>query len=103
MITAMDDSTEAGVPFNSTAQADVVLRSSDGVKFYAIEAFLSFSSSFFQSMFSLPKPNCNTDKKCNKSLPVVEMAETSGVIMALLQFCYPGIAPERHLSSRTQR
>ncbi|EPS96062.1 hypothetical protein FOMPIDRAFT_17317, partial [Fomitopsis schrenkii] len=37
--------------------ADIVLRTADGTDFYVHKTILRMSSTFFQTMFSLPQPN----------------------------------------------
>ncbi|CAA7269232.1 unnamed protein product [Cyclocybe aegerita] len=81
---------DADSPFGPSARADIILRSSDKVDFYALKAFLSYSSSFFDDMFSLPSPESSSDDQLSKGgLPVIEMQEKSRPIRFLLCLCYP--------------
>jgi hypothetical protein len=82
--------TLAKAPFDNP-NADLILRSSDNVDFRVIKSFLSFSSSVFQDMFTLPQPAINSggsnDQKDN--LPVVPLTEPGKVVEKLLMYCYP--------------
>lgn len=70
------------------AQAtDIVLESSDGVKFCAHKCILGSASSFFEHMFSLPQPL--SDAPPEKDGPVIPVSESSPTLSALLQFIYP--------------
>ena len=82
------------------SDADVVLKSSDSVRFGLYRRILSESSPFFKDMFSLPQmdPPC-TGSSVQKSEvdffpPVVAVSESSEVLDALLRFVYPGEDPE---------
>ncbi|KAI0738451.1 hypothetical protein C8Q80DRAFT_1275454 [Daedaleopsis nitida] len=69
--------------------ADILLRTTDGVEFYAHKVILSHSSSFFRTMFTLPQssgPSCPTD---NSDIPTVDVPEDSQTLDALLHICYP--------------
>ncbi|KAF9238799.1 hypothetical protein BU15DRAFT_88244 [Melanogaster broomeanus] len=65
--------------------ADVILESSDGVKFCVHRCILAAASPFFEHMFSLPQPP--SDGKEHR--PVVPVSENSSTIGTLLQFIYP--------------
>jgi len=79
----------ASPPFD-TSNADVILRSSDPVPvdFRVHKCLLEMASPTFREMFTLPQPPSK-----NPNLPVVEVAETAGVIDPLLRFVYPVEAP----------
>ena len=49
----------AGSPYDSTADSDVVLRSVDLIDFYVLKPFLRYVSPFFKTMFSLPPAETN--------------------------------------------
>ena len=72
-------------PFNSP-RADVILQSSDNVRFRVRKAILSEASPVFESMFGLPPEQAASD---SSTLPVVPLAEDSAVIEGLLRLCYP--------------
>lgn len=76
-------STDAPFPFNNP-RADVILQSSDNVRFRVRKAILSEASPVFENMFSLPQTNPD-----NSALPTVPLAEDSAVIEVLLRLCYP--------------
>lgn len=64
--------------------ADLVLKSSDGVEFRVFKQILAQGSKFFQTMFTLPSESNTTTE-----LPVIDLAENSQLISSLLQFLYP--------------
>ncbi|KAI0040310.1 hypothetical protein FA95DRAFT_1566498 [Auriscalpium vulgare] len=70
-----------GKPYNA-GDADVILRSSELVDFHVHKALLALSSPLFRTMFTL-------DQAPGASLPVVDMAENTKTIAALLDFIYP--------------
>lgn len=76
---------DAPLPFNSH-RADVILQSSDNVRFRVRKAILSEASPVFESMFGLPPEQAASD---SSTLPVVPLAEDSAVIEGLLRLCYP--------------
>jgi hypothetical protein len=75
-----------GPPFDSQ-DADVILRSSDGVDFHLHRAILSLVSSVLGDMFTVPQPDPAPIK------PTVEVAESSAVLNRALRFFYPGVQP----------
>ncbi|KAJ6564894.1 hypothetical protein DFH09DRAFT_1363900 [Mycena vulgaris] len=75
-----------GPPFNDP-DADVILRSSDGIDFRVHRVILSQASPFFKNMFPLPQPNSEPE------LPTISMAESSSVLEEVLRFWYPGAVP----------
>ncbi|KAM6492694.1 hypothetical protein JOM56_012418 [Amanita muscaria] len=77
-------------PYDSTALADIVLRSSNHVDFYVLEAFLRYVSPTFRTMFAL---NINEKKDGH---PVVCVAEDNRTLRLLLDSIYP-TSEERHL------
>lgn len=70
-------------PFLQSPLADVVLQSSDAMNFYVSRAIMSYVSSVFRDMFTLPRPTLQAD------LPTVALSEHSSVLDALLRVCYP--------------
>jgi hypothetical protein len=74
-------------PFDD-ADADFILRTSDGVDFRVYKLLLSLASSVFKDMFSLPAPS-NGSNDTVDGRPVVELTETSTTIHDLLMSCYP--------------
>ncbi|KIM63692.1 hypothetical protein SCLCIDRAFT_116843 [Scleroderma citrinum Foug A] len=76
--------------------SDIVLESSDGVKFCAHKCILAAASPFFEHMFALPQPH--TKLPPDEDHPVIPVSERSSIIGALLQFIYPEPDPEvQHL------
>ncbi|KAL6300869.1 hypothetical protein BKA93DRAFT_902703 [Sparassis latifolia] len=82
--------TDAPYPFDKP-NADTILRTSDRVKFRVRNAILAEASVFFEGMFSCPQP---PDSQQCDGLPVVDVAEDSKTLDALLRFCYPFDPPE---------
>ena len=77
----------AGSPFdNADMDADLILQTSDNVKFYVHKFILRKASPFFADMFSLPQADGVSSEE---SLPVVPIAETGSVLDSLLRICYP--------------
>lgn len=74
-------------PFDSSAKSDVILRSSDNVDFYVLKFLLSFSSPYFESIFS------QQSHIGEQHLPTIELREESKTLQAILPFFYPGIPP----------
>ena len=64
--------------------ADIILRSSDGVDFRVHKLILLEASEAFEQIFSLPSSSAEDD------LPVLDLAEDSKTLSALLGFYYPG-------------
>jgi len=69
------------------ADADVILRSSDGVNFKVHRLVLSLASPFFRDLFTLPQTSSNTTVA--DCLPVIPMSEAASLLSDLLQFIYP--------------
>lgn len=77
---------EAARPFDSTALADTVLRSSNNVHFYVLGAFLRYVSPTFRDLFSLASASGNEVKVGH---PVIPLAEDDRTIRCLLSIIYP--------------
>ncbi|OCB91212.1 hypothetical protein A7U60_g1559 [Sanghuangporus baumii] len=87
----------------SPPDADVVLQTSDEVRFGVYRRILVESSPFFRDMFSLPQARPPTRSStsgeepelgCSSSAPVVDVSEPSEVLDALLRLVYPGQDPD---------
>ncbi|KIL69156.1 hypothetical protein M378DRAFT_157389 [Amanita muscaria Koide BX008] len=78
-------------PYDSTALADLILRSSDRVDFYVLGAFLRYVSPTFRTMFALNTgPGQVVDDNEKKDgYPVVCLAEDSNTLRLLLDSIYP--------------
>ena len=79
--------TAFGPPFDDT-DADIILRSSDQVKFMVYKVILSKASPVFKTMFSLPQPQPATDTSQDPR-PIIDLAEDSRILAALLSVIYP--------------
>lgn len=101
-------------PFNNQyGDADLILRSSQGLDFYVHKPILRIASEFFSTMLSLPQPsssNVNSELDANPDngsadaggstrLPVVAMSEDSRCLWDLLCLCYPPAIARRRLKS----
>lgn len=92
----MSEAPESVPPF-SKPDADVILRSSNGVEFRVHRAILSKASPVFESMFTLPQPSVASSNPSTYraqpttpvELPVVDMSDSSEVLERLLRLCYP--------------
>ena len=77
-----------GPPFDDP-DADIILRSSDQVDFMVYKVILSKASPVFKTMFTLPQPATDTKPDSSSPIVVVELAENSKVLDALLSVIYP--------------
>jgi hypothetical protein len=82
-------SSEAHPPlkYSDMLNADVILQSSDLVKFRVHKAVLVTSSPFFRDMFSLPQPS--NDEPAG-DLPIVPVPEDAAVLNSLISILYHG-------------
>lgn len=71
--------------------ADLVLNSSDGIQFRVFKRILSEGSAFFQTMFTLPSGDSQSNSDVEP--PIVSVAEDSQTISNLLHFLYPNPNP----------
>ncbi|KAJ8518354.1 hypothetical protein ONZ45_g4573 [Pleurotus djamor] len=85
----MSVSETASSPFNRP-DADVILRSSDGIDFQVHKIILSIASPFFSDLFTLPQPQ-SLDGQA--PLPIVPFDEDSATLVILLHCCYPADDP----------
>ena len=76
----------AGSPYDSTADSDIILRSVDLIDFYVLKAFLRYVSPFFKAMFNLPSTETN---ETVNGLPIIPVPETGGTLRLLLDYIYP--------------
>lgn len=72
----------AGAPFNKP-NADIVLRTSDGVHFAVHMVVLGLTSDFFDGMAKVPQPGGTGERS------VVDVQENSETLDALLRYMYP--------------
>jgi len=71
------------------ANADIIIQSCDFINFHVHKLVLSFSSPFFEDMFSLPQPS---DQEVVGVLPVVRLSEDAEVLNVSSQ-CYTLFLP----------
>jgi len=81
---------KANPPFDKD-NADLIIRSSDGIDFYVHKIILSLASSFFDDMLSLKQP-ANSQPTTDR--PVVDVAEDGDTLYPLLSLVYPTTDPE---------
>jgi hypothetical protein len=84
-----DDEINASPPFDNP-DADLIVRSSDGVNFRVLKTILAEASPIFKTIFTLPRPDNNNDSAV---IAVVDLSESSTVLDHLLRFCYPCASP----------
>lgn len=80
-------------PTLNDSEADVILRSSDGVDFRVRKAVLSEASTFFREMFTLPQGNASSndigeEEPAVDELPVVPVAEDQDILHVFLRYVY---------------
>ncbi|KAJ6557325.1 hypothetical protein DFH09DRAFT_543100 [Mycena vulgaris] len=83
--------TIAASPFDDPA-ADLIIQSSDNVRFYVYKLILSLASPVFADMFTLPEPPKKNPHDCDHH-PVVPVSESSIVLHRLLSWCDPRCNP----------
>ena len=84
--------TMANAPFNDP-RADVILQSSDGVRFHVFKIILSFASPIFSDMFGLPLPASQHSDSDNE-VQVVTVSENSEALDLSLRHIYPLQTPD---------
>lgn len=76
----------------NSEDADVVIRSADGIIFRLHKTILKLTSPIFKDTFSIPCPSAADDgEERIDDLPVVPITESSVTFQALLRFVYPGV------------
>ena len=91
---------EADKPFDSTALADTILRSSDDVHFYVLGAFLRYVSLTFRDMFSLSRGSAADENEIKDGYPVIPLSEDKETIHYLLSNIHPYINKPKSDDSR---
>lgn len=76
-------------PSFTSPNADIILRTSDGVDFHLHKLVLGLASDFFGGMFGLPQPAIDAVDAPSK--PIIPVEETSTVMDCLLRMFYPGV------------
>ncbi|KAK2462725.1 hypothetical protein APHAL10511_005243 [Amanita phalloides] len=75
-------------PFDSSAKADVILRSSDSIDFFVIKLLLCHVSPVFHGMLSSDHVTASKDETRN-GLPIISVNEDSTTLYCLLALVYP--------------
>lgn len=83
---------DAGAPYADN-DADVILRSSDGVDFRVHRLFLSKASPVFADMFALGSGTGVAGDEHKDDLRIVEMSEDEKSLRTLLGYCYLALEP----------
>ncbi|KAH7913938.1 hypothetical protein BJ138DRAFT_1123916 [Hygrophoropsis aurantiaca] len=83
-----------GPPFDA-ADADIILRSSDGADLRTYKFLLSFASPVFRTMLSLPQP-IDEVPTSSSTFPIIPMPEDRHTLEKLLLHCYPGSSISLH-------
>ncbi|KAJ7163366.1 hypothetical protein C8R46DRAFT_1103144 [Mycena filopes] len=81
--------TNAASPYDDSAQADIILPTSDSVNFFVYKLLLSLVSPIFKAMLTLPQP-ADTPPA---SHPVIPIAEDSDTLLRVLSWCDPRVLP----------
>ncbi|KZT67855.1 hypothetical protein DAEQUDRAFT_739103 [Daedalea quercina L-15889] len=89
----------APYPFDNVySDADVILRTPDGTRFYVHKAILRIASAFFAELFSLPQPpsldSTSGEGPACPEIPIIPITEDSNTIERLLRMYYPIQRPE---------
>ncbi|KAF9008665.1 hypothetical protein BDZ89DRAFT_1048062 [Hymenopellis radicata] len=74
----------SAAPFDSIEKTDLVVRSSDGVHFFVVKAFLIYHSEFFANLLKDSVP-----QEQHKGLPMFNASEDSHTMRMVLKLCYP--------------
>lgn len=80
------------------SDADVIIRSSDGVLFRMYRVILGKASPVFKDMFTLPQTPPIVDDRdppdCIEGVPLIDVSEDSRTLDFLFRFCYPCETPD---------
>ena len=79
---------DAQKPFDTSATADAILRSSDSVDFFVIKLLLCLVSPVFNDMLS-SNYTCTSNDETRNGLPVISVTESSETLRCLLLLIYP--------------
>jgi len=91
-----ESSAWARTPFDDV-QADLIVRSSDGVQFRVFKIILSLASTVFADMFSVPlptSPDLHDDDDSDEVVQVVPVSERSEDLDLFLRHLYPVPPPD---------
>ena len=78
-------------PFVNTDDADIILRSQNGVEFHVHKVILAFASPYFKHMFLLPSQD-------GQSL-LLDVPESDQIWESLLRLCYPVDPPSLNIDT----
>ena len=81
----------ASPPFDDQ-RGDIILQSSDQVKFRVSKFILTMASSVFSDMFSLPQPP--SEGEGSAEIPVIPVSESRSTLDIALRICYPIRGPQ---------
>ncbi|KAI0339895.1 hypothetical protein BDW22DRAFT_1431378 [Trametopsis cervina] len=102
-VASSDDSpsapTRTFVPPFDDADADLIVRSSDGFYFQVYKVILAKASEVFKDMFAVPQPGQQGTEGEDAEIPVVALAEDGKTLDRLLHLCYPISDPESYTLS----
>lgn len=82
------EDTWAASPFGRNDAGDIIVRSSDSVKFSLHKLLLSIASPVFSDMFSLGN-GATVDEKSDKGVPIVSVSEHSETLDPFFKLLYP--------------
>ncbi|KAG9047668.1 hypothetical protein FS837_001744 [Tulasnella sp. UAMH 9824] len=83
---SQSSTTYGPAPFHADGRGDVILRSSDGVHYKALKAILALASPVFDDMFEIPQ---GPDAQRSGEIPVIDVSESSSVLLSMLKLFYP--------------
>ena len=96
MVNSTSTPPSAPHPFVNIDDADIILRSQNGVNFHVHKIILAFASPYFKHMFLLPSND-------SQSQPLVlDVPESDQIWEGLLRLCYPVDAPSLSTDTITE-
>ena len=91
---------DADSPYDPTAFADTIIRTSDNVHFYILGNFLSYVSQVFRDLFDLNRGAAVEQNEKKDGYPVIPLLDDSATLRFLLDLIHPRIE-ERQLDDVT--
>ncbi len=82
---------DAEPPYDSTAVADTILRSSDNIDFYVVLGLLRLVSPFFRDIFDLNRGTAVEQNEMKDGFPVIPLMDDSKTLRLLLDFFHPRV------------
>ncbi|KAJ7459704.1 hypothetical protein FB451DRAFT_1405607 [Mycena latifolia] len=86
----VDAPQDAPSPYDDPTHADVILQSSDNVKFFVYKLLLALVSPVFKDMFALPQPADSADATAH---PLISVTEDHKTLHCILTWCDPRGSP----------